>query len=253
MKLIFKIITIYLFALNALAREEGETEITTENGIEVFQNEKYYLLKQNVKIESDQFLLNADDVKVNFEESLYDITELEAKGSVYFNSIELGMEGKGEFLNIKLRIEKIKIEGKGSELNSKDIKMFSDELIEVNNIDGNFKIQGLNSKLINENTIIKGQFIDGNFLNKTDKMEITNLKVSDNNKSYVKNIDTEMYAKKINFNNNSSTIELIDSVEIIRNSERIKGDYGTLDTKNNSYKITSNDTEKVTVIIQNNE
>ncbi len=253
MKLIFKIIAIYLFSLNAIAREEGETEITTENGIEVFQNEKYYLLKQNVKIESDRFFLNADDVKVKFEESLYDINELEAKGSVYFNSEELDMEGKGEFLNIKLKIEKIKIQGKGSELNSKDIQMFSDDLIEVNNVDGNFKIQGLNSKLINENIIIKGQSIDGIFINNNDKMEITYLNVVDNYKSYVKNIDTEMYAKKINFNNKTSIIELIDNVEIIRNGERIKGDYGTLDTKNNSYKIKSNNTDKVIVIIQNNE
>ena len=62
-----------------------------------------------------------------------------------------------------------------------------------------------------------------------------------------------MYAKKINFDNNTSTIELIDSVTIIRNEEKITGDYGTLDTKNNSYKIKSKNQTKVKVIIQNDE
>ena len=48
-------------------------------------------------------------------------------------------------------------------------------------------------------------------------------------------------------------IELIDDVIIIRNEEKITGDYGTLDTSNNSYKIKSNNQNKVKVIIQNNE
>ena len=48
-------------------------------------------------------------------------------------------------------------------------------------------------------------------------------------------------------------IELIDSVTIIRDGEKISGDYGTLDTKNNSYKIKSEKQTKVKVVIQNNE
>ncbi len=42
------ILTINSFAL--LSKGIGEIEITTDDGIEVFQNEKYYLLKKNVKI-----------------------------------------------------------------------------------------------------------------------------------------------------------------------------------------------------------
>ena len=49
MILILKIIVIIFFSLNLYAREEGETEITTEDGIEVFQNEKFYLLKKKCK------------------------------------------------------------------------------------------------------------------------------------------------------------------------------------------------------------
>ena len=46
MKLILGVIFIFVFSLNLTARENGETEITTEDGIEVFQNEKFYLLKK---------------------------------------------------------------------------------------------------------------------------------------------------------------------------------------------------------------
>ena len=45
----------------------------------------------------------------------------------------------------------------------------------------------------------------------------------------------------------------MDSVTIIRNEEKITGDYGTLDTNNNSYKIKSNNLGKVKVIIQEDE
>ena len=45
---------IFIFASwNLLARNVGETEITTDEGIEVFQNEKFYLLKKNVQIISE--------------------------------------------------------------------------------------------------------------------------------------------------------------------------------------------------------
>ena len=44
-----KLLIIILFLSSSiLSREVGQTEITTEEGIEVFQKEKYYLLKKNV-------------------------------------------------------------------------------------------------------------------------------------------------------------------------------------------------------------
>ena len=36
--------------------------------------------------------------------------------------------------------------------------MFSDGFIEVNNLNGDFFLKGLNSKLINENIFIKAEF-----------------------------------------------------------------------------------------------
>ena len=58
-----KILLIYFFLLisSVYAREIGQTEITTEEGIEVYQKEKYYLLKKNVEIESDNFKLTAEN------------------------------------------------------------------------------------------------------------------------------------------------------------------------------------------------
>ena len=253
MKLIARLIIIFLFSITVNAREIGETEITSEDGIEVYQNEKFYLLKKNVKIESDNFTLIADNVKISFDKSLYDITELDANGNVDFNSKEFKIKGNGNFLNFKVKIEKIKVEGEGSQLITEDIEMFSDGFIEVSNLNGDFLLKGVNSKLINENIIIKAENINGNFTDKIDKKEITNLEVNDQDVSYVKNNDTEMYAKKINFNNETSVIELIDNVIIIRNEEKITGDYGTLDTINNSYKIKSNKQNKVRVIIKDNE
>ena len=253
MKLIFSITVVILFSFNIIAREIGETEITTEDGIEVFQDEKYYLLKKNVKILSDNFNLNAKDVKIDFDKSLYDITELNAKGEVNFVSSKFGMSSKSESLKFEVKTERLKVNGKNSELITKDIKMYSDGFIEVNNLNGDFKLEGPNSKLINESIFIKAEKIDGVFSNIGEQKEITFLNVIDKKISYVKNNNTEMYAKKINFDNNTSIIELIDNVIIIRNGEKITGDYGTLDTKNNSYKIKSSNDTKVKVVIQNNE
>jgi len=253
MMLFLKIILVLIFSFNLNAREIGETEITTEDGIEVFQNEKYYLLKKNVKIESDNFTLTADNVRINFDKSLYDITDLNAKGNVNFNSKEFEIRGNGKLLNFEVKIEKIKVQGQGSELTTKDVMMFSDGFIEVSNLSGDFLLEGINSKLINESIIIKAETINGKFSDKNDNKEITSLEVSDQTISYVNNNDTEMYAKKINFDYDTSIIELIDDVTVIRNEEKISGDYGTLDTRNNSYKIKSNNQNKVKVIIQSNE
>ena len=85
-KLLFFYILILLIYNPLIARETGETEITTEDGIEVFQEEKYYLLKKNVNIQSDELNLNAQIVKIFFDEDLYDIRELIANDKVDFVS-----------------------------------------------------------------------------------------------------------------------------------------------------------------------
>ena len=186
MKSILKFIILFFFSITLHAREIGETEITTEDGIEVFQNEKFYLLKENVKIESDNFTLSADNVKINFDKNLYDITVINAKGEVDFFSNEFEVKGKGDILNFEVKIEKLKVEGKGSELITKDIKMLSDGYINVNNINGKFNLQGSNSKLVNDNILIIAESIDGIFDDLPKKKEIKYLEVNDEKISYVK-------------------------------------------------------------------
>ena len=252
MKSVLKLIIFILISINCFANE-GETEITTEDGIEVFQDEKFYLLKKNVIIKSENFTLNADNVRINFDKSLYDITMLNAKGDVRFNSIQYKTNGSGENLIFEVPIEKLKVVGKNSKLFTENIKMTSDGLVEINNQNGNFLLRGSNSKLASENIIIVAESIIGKFTNKKGENEITFLDIFDEKISYIKNNNTEMYAKKINYDYDTSIIELIDDVTIIRNEEKIIGDYGTLDTKNNSYKIKSKKESKVKIIIQDYE
>ena len=99
------IIFFFLVFLNfkyALGRSIGETEITTEDGIEVFQEEKYYLLKKNVEIVSDEFELNSNLVKIYFEKDLYDIEKLIASTDVNFKSNAYNIKGKGETLKFNI-------------------------------------------------------------------------------------------------------------------------------------------------------
>ncbi len=253
MKFIFCLIIFVVITSEIYPRQIGETEITTDEGIEVYQEEKFYLLKKNVKIISDSFVLKADEVKINFDENLYDITNLTANGNVTFNSEAFKIIGSGDILIFKVKTEELLIKGSRSEIKIEDLKMLSDGIIEINNLNGNFNLNGPKSRLISSDTYIEAKFIDGILKNKDNKKVITFLNVLDEDIAYVKNIDTEMYAKKLTFDYDLSTIELFEDVTIMRDGENISGDYGVLDTKNNSYKIQSNNNSKVKVIIQNNE
>ena len=253
MKIILSILFIILFFNQTSARELGETEITTEDGIEVFQDQKFYLLKKNVKIKSDDFNLNADNVKISFNKNLYDIVSLKASGKVIFDSSKYKMNGRGEELDFNVKEEELKIEGLRSKLNTEEIEMLSDGFVKVNNLSGKFTLNGANSELKNTIIQIEAEYIDGVFVENLNGREISFLNVLDKQISYIKNNETEMFAKKINFDNNTSIIELFENVKIIRDGQTIIGDYGTLDTKNNSYKIKSNNKTKVKAIIQNNE
>ena len=116
MKYIILFLFIFFNYKYAIGRNVGETEITTDDGIEVFQEEKYYLLKKNVEIISDEFELNGDLVKIYFEEDLYDIQELIASTGVKFTSNEYNIKGKGETLKLNIQNEEIIVTGEKSEL-----------------------------------------------------------------------------------------------------------------------------------------
>ena len=252
-----KIIIIILFLLishnSSFSRNIGETEITTEEGIEVFQNEKYYLLKKNVKIESDTFNLTGDLIKIFFEKDLYDIKIIDAIGNVKMVSDSYRIKANGENLVFIVKTEEISLKGLNSNLITEDTDMYSDGTIIVNNISGDFLIEGQNSSLYTEDIFIKGEYIEGNFSNNNESKEINLLNVLDKKIAYIKTDDTEMYSNKINYDKKTSLIELENNVKIIRGGETITGDYGTLDTATNSYKVKSKDSKKVKVIILNQD
>ena len=252
-----KIILIILFLLishnSSFSRNIGETEITTEEGIEVFQNEKYYLLKKNVKIESDTFNLTGDLIKIFFEKDLYDIKIIDAVGNVKMVSDSYRIKANGENLVFIVKTEEISLKGLNSNLITEDTDMYSDGTIIVNNITGDFLIEGQNSSLDTEDIFIEGEYIEGNFSTNNENKEINFLNVLDKKIAYIKTDDTEMYSNKINYDKKTSLIELENNVKIIRGGETITGDYGTLDTATNSYKVKSKDSKKVKVIILNQD
>ena len=250
-KFVIFFLTVFLNYKYALGRNIGETEITTEDGIEVFQEEKFYLLKKNVEIVSDEFELNGDLVKIYFEKDLYDIKELFASTDVNFISSAYNIKGKGEVLTFNIQNEQINVTGKESELFLETTEMFSDGSITVDNIAGSFSIKGPNSKLITDEIFITGFIINGILIKINGTRIISNLEVQDENNLNIITEDTEMFSKKAFYDKEKSIIELFDNVKIIRGSEIITGDYGILDTDKNAYKVSSKNSNKVKAIISN--
>ena len=247
-KLIIFFFIIFYFN-SAISRDAGETEITTEDGIEVFQEEKYYLLKKNVEIFSDDLELKGQLVKIFFDKDLYDIRELVASENVEFISELYNLSGKGNNVKFNIKDQKIFINGNNSELYLETTKMLSDGKIIVNNLNSTFLIDGPNSKLVSDNIYITGSKIDGTFETINNKRDIANLNVEDKNKLNIKTDDIEMFSKKAVYDKKKSTIELFDNVLIKRGNEIISGDYGIINTTKNSYKVSSNNSKKVKAII----
>ena len=130
--------------------------------------------------------------------------------------------------------------------------MLSDGKIIVNNMSGSFSINGANSYLKSENISINGNNIAGIFDSNDQVSDIYKIEVNDENIAYVDTNNNEMFANIIKYNKEISLIELEKNVKIISDGETITGDYATIDTKNNSYKIRSDNSKKVRVLISNN-
>ena len=159
------------------------------------------------------------------------------------------MKASGDYLLFKVIPEDIFIKGKDSVLITEDVEMYSDGEINVKNVNGNFLINGPNSSLKAETLYIEGYDIDGIFQNTINGKEFKILNVNDEDIAYLKTEDTDMYANIVKYSKESAIIRLENNVKIIRDGETITGDYGTLNTNNNSYKVKSKDSKKVKVII----
>ena len=239
------------YSINGVSRGIGETEIITDDGIEVFQNEKYYLLKKNVIITSDDFKITSDNVKANFEIDLYDITSIETKGRSSLNAIKYGINGKGDEILINIKSEEITVIGNNSLLNFQETEMSSDGSIKVNNLLGSFELKGANSNLKTDGLNIYGEYISGIFVELDGKKQLTKLKVEDKNLLKIYTEDLEMSCQKALYDNETNIFELFTKVKIVKGQEIISGDYGYFDTVKNSYKVKSDETSKVKVTIKN--
>ena len=222
------------YSMTGVSRGIGETEITTDDGIEVFQNEKYYLLKKNVIISSDDFKITSDNVKANFEIDLYDITSLETKGNSSLNAIKYGINGKGDEILINIKSEEITVIGKNSLLNLQETKMSSDGSIKVNNLLGAFELKGANSNLKTDDLDIYGKYISGIFVESDGKKQLKKLEVKDKNLLKIYTEDLEMSSQKAIYDDATNIFELFTEVKIIKGQEIISGDYGYFDTLKNS-------------------
>ena len=76
--LLFNVIFLSSISLRA---EKSKTTITTDGGIEVFQEKKYYYLTENVNIFSKDFDLKADNVKAYYDKDFYDLVKIIAIGN----------------------------------------------------------------------------------------------------------------------------------------------------------------------------
>jgi len=248
------LIIILFFSSSILSREVGQTEITTDEGIEVFQKEKYYLLKKNVSIISDNFELKADLVKAFFDKDLYDISKIESEKDVILKSSK-GIIAKGDKINFSAKDGNITINGNSSSLTYDNIFMFSEGLVEVNNLNGNFTIKGNEAELKTNSIHIFGSLIKGNFVTINNVKEVEKLYVEDDKQANIKTQNINMFAKIANYNKQDNIIELFENVEVIRDNEVITGDYANIDILNESYKVKSNNSDKKVkvLILQTNE
>ena len=243
------IITILLFfSFHTIGRESGQTEITTDDGIEVFNKEKYYLLKTNVKIISDEYELSADLVKAYFNKDLYDVTRIFSDGNVTLISSK-GIKASGEKIDFDIINEDLQIFGKNSLFTNNEIIMTSDEEIIINNITGNFLINGPDSRLKSDTIDITGYLIKGKFSQIENINEVELLYVEDEKQINIKTETLDMYALSADYDKKINIIELFDNVKIFRDNESILGDYAKINTLTESYKVTSKKSEKVKVLL----
>ena len=246
------LILILIISLKVFGAEKSPTEITTDNGIEVFQNEKYYLLKGNVIINSDDFILKANLVKAYFNKDLYDIIKIECDENVSFISNK-GVEAKGNKLNFDTIQNTIEILGLDSSLKNSDFSLKSDELIFVDNTIGKFYLKGKSSALQTKDLLVIGNIIIGYYVENDQNNEITKLEVTDQSSVNILTDEMNMFSKKANYSKEKNLIELTEDVKIIKDNETIIGDYAKIDTLKNSYKIFSDSNKKVKILLNNTD
>ena len=209
-KFVIFFINILFFSFFAFAETAkfDQTIITTDGGIEVFQNEKYYNLVNNVDIKSKNFDLKADNVRAYYGKDYYDLTKIIATGSAYILTSE----------NSVIRGDKI--------------------IYEIEN--ENFFIEG-NGSFVDAELTVTGEEIKGNFIKINDEKFVENVKAIDTNFVFIKNKEMKSYSKSAIYVKGTETLELFNNVKIIKGSEVTTGDYAKINMETNNYSIRSKD------------
>ena len=228
------LILLLLFTYEVSSREKGQTEITTEEGIEVYQKEKFYILKKNVIIKSDNFNLSAQNVKAHFEKDLYDITDIYSKGKVRLTSSQ-GVEAKGDEIKFNVKNESIYINGNKSLLITGDFNMQSDGSIDLDNLNGNFELIGPNSKITTADTLITGSEINGIYENIDGENIVKKLHTEDKNQINIKTETLNMFALSADF----------DKVSQLPPGSKIKFEEITLKDAENLYNLYNLETQNL--------
>ena len=145
--------------------------------------------------------------------------------------------------------EDLQIFGKNSLFVNNEISMASDKEIKINNITGEFMLNGPNSRLKSNKIDITGYLIKGKFSQIENINEVELLYVEDKTQINIKTETLDMYALKADYDKKINIIELFDNVKIYRDNESILGDYAKINTLTESYKVTSKESGKVKVLL----
>ena len=127
--------------------------------------------------------------------------------------------------------------------------MASDESIDLNNTSGEFKLYGLNSKLITDDFKITGEDIKGKYITVDGENIVDKLKVKDKTQVNIETPTSNMFAKRAEYNKQENIVELFENVIIIRDNEFITGDYAKINTLDESYFVKTDESKKVKVLL----
>ena len=147
----------------------------------------------------------------------------------------------------------VNIAGNNALLNMENLIMKSDNYIMIDDSNGKFKLEGNISELTTDNMNIVGSYIDGSYQEINEVNEINNLIVKSNKITEITTDTLKMFSSKAVYSKKDNIIELFDNVKVIRNNEVIIGDYAKINTLDESYKVTSNKSKKVKVLIDSTD
>ena len=141
--------------------------------------------------------------------------------------------------------------GNNALLNMENLIMKSDNYIMIDDSKGIFKLEGNISELTTDTMNIIGSSIDGSYEEINEINEINILIVKSDKITEITTDTLKMFSSKAVYSKKDNIIELFDNVKVIRNNEIIVGDYAKINTLNESYKVSSKESKKVKVLIDN--